>query len=112
LSGSGLPEPTSRRLDQWLWFARFTKSRSLASRLCTNGEISLNGIAVRKAGHLIRVGDIVVVPRGALCRAVRVKALGSRRGPSIEAQLLYEEAPATAEVLEPDPPWNILLTDN
>ena len=112
MSGSGLPELTSRRLDQWLWFARFTKSRSLASRLCTNGEISLNGIAIRKAGHLIRVGDIVVVSRGVLCRAVRVKALGSRRGSSIEAQLLYEKAAATAEGLEPDSPWSILLTDN
>jgi ribosome-associated heat shock protein Hsp15 len=109
LSESGLPEPTSRRVDQWLWFARLTKSRSLATRLCTNGEISLNGIAVRKAGHPIRVGDVIVVPQGFLCRAVRVKALGLRRGPSIEAQLLYEEALASAESLEPDPPWNVLL---
>jgi ribosome-associated heat shock protein Hsp15 len=107
-----VPGPTSRRLDQWLWFARFAKSRSLASRLCTAGAIILNGVIVRKAGHLIRVGDIIIVPQGGLSRTVRVKALGSRRGPSIEAQLLYEAAAAPAGVLELDSPWKPLLADN
>jgi ribosome-associated heat shock protein Hsp15 len=112
LSRSGSPEPTSRRLDQWLWFARFAKSRSLASRLCTAGAINLNGAVVRKARHLVRIGDIIVVPQGVLSRTIRVKALGSRRGPSSEAQLLYEETAAPAGVVELDPPWRPLLGDN
>jgi ribosome-associated heat shock protein Hsp15 len=111
LSRNGLPQPTSRRLDQWLWFARFARSRSLASRLCTAGAITLNGIVVRKARHLIRIGDIIVVPQGALSRTIRVKALGLRRGPSSDAQSLYEEAAAPAGVSELDPPWRPLLTD-
>jgi len=41
-----------------------------------------------------------------------VKALGSRRGPSSEAQLLYEEAAAPAGVLALDPPWRPLLADD
>jgi len=102
----------SRRLDQWLWFARFAKNRSLASRLCAAGAIILNGVVVRKAGHLIRIGDIIVVPQGVLSRTIRVKALGSRRGPSSEAQLLYEEADAPAAVLELDPAWRPLLADD
>ena len=112
MSGSGSPGPTSRRLDQWLWFARLAKSRSLASRLCTAGVIILNGVVVRKARHLIRIGDIIVVPQGVLSRTIQVKALGSRRGPSSEAQLLYEETAAPAGVLELDPPWRPLLVDN
>jgi ribosome-associated heat shock protein Hsp15 len=112
LSGSGSLSPTSRRLDQWLWFARFAKSRSLAPRRCTAGAIILNGVVVRKARHLIRIGDIIVVPQGVLSRTIRVKALGSRRGPSSEAQLLYEEAAAPAGELDPDPPWRPLLADN
>jgi ribosome-associated heat shock protein Hsp15 len=112
LTRSGSLGPTSQRLDQWLWFARFAKSRSLASRLCTAGAIILNGVVVRKARHLIRIGDIIVVPRGVLSRTVRVKALGSRRGPSSEAQLLYEEAAAPAGVFELDPPWRPLLADD
>ena len=112
MSRSGSLSPTSRRLDQWLWFARFAKSRSLASRRCTAGAIILNGVVVRKARHLIRIGDIIVVPQGVLSRTIRVKALGSRRGPSSEAQLLYEEAAAPAGELNPDPPWRPLLADN
>ena len=112
MSRSGSPEPTSRRLDQWLWFARLTKSRSLASSLCTAGAIILNGVVVRKARHLIRVGDIIVVPHGILSRTIRVKALGARRGPAIEAQSLYEEGAASAGVSELDPPWKPLLADN
>lgn len=112
MSRTGSSEPTSRRLDQWLWFARFAKSRSLASRLCTAGGITLNGAVVRKARHLIRVGDVIIVPQGVRYRAIRVKALGSRRGPSVEAQLLYEEAAAPTGVLEADSPWQPLLADN
>jgi ribosome-associated heat shock protein Hsp15 len=112
LSRTGSSERTSRRLDQWLWFARFAKSRSLASRLCTAGTIILNGVVVRKARHLIRIGDIIVVPQGVLSRTIRVKALGSRRGPSSEAQLLYEEAAAPAGVFELDPPWRPLLAED
>jgi ribosome-associated heat shock protein Hsp15 len=112
LSGSGSLGPTSRRLDQWLWFARLVKSRSLASRLCAAEAIILNGVVVRKARHLIRIGDVIVVPQGFISRTIRVRALGSRRGPSSEAQLLYEEAAAPSGILELDPPWRPLLVDN
>jgi len=62
-----------------------------------------------KAAHLIRVGDVIVVPQGVLFRTIRVKALGSRRGPPMEAQLLYEEAAAPVSVSTRDPPWEPLL---
>jgi len=111
LTGNGSTEPTSRRLDQWLWFARFAKSRSIASSLCTSGAITLNGVVAEKARLLIRVGDIIVVPKAGLFRTIRVKALGSRRGPSMEAQLLYEEAAAPRHLSELDPPWKPLIAD-
>jgi len=110
LTRSGSPRPTSRRLDQWLWFARFSKSRSTASRICTSGAIILNGVVAEKAAHLIRVGDVIVVRQGILFRTIRVKALGSRRGPPMEAQLLYEEAAAPVSVSIRDPPWEPLLS--
>ena len=69
----------------------------------------LNGIVVRKARHLIRVGDIIAVPQGVVCRIVRVTALGSRRGPSIEARLLYEETATLAGTGERDLAWEPLL---
>lgn len=95
MSGEGTKvAPAARRLDQWLWFARFVKSRSLAARLCADGEISVNGNAVDRPRHLVRVGDAIAIPQGRWCRTVRVLALGRRRGPAQEARLLYEEATA------------------
>ena len=90
---------TSRRLDQWLWFARFAKSRSLAARWCAAGEVAVNGVAVAKANHAVREGDLVVVSQLDWQRTVRVVGLGVRRGPAAEAQTLFEDvaAPRRAE---------------
>jgi len=84
-------EKSSRRLDQWLWFARFAKSRSLAARLCTAGEIAVNGVAVAKPNHAVRAGDVIVVAQRGWERTVRVLALGERRGPAAEARRLFEK---------------------
>jgi ribosome-associated heat shock protein Hsp15 len=110
--GIDSPAPASRRLDQWLWFARFVKSRSLASRLCVAGAVVVNGVAVRKANHIVRIGDVIGIPQGALCRTVRVLALGARRGPATQARLLYEETAAPVRLSEFAPAWAPLLADD
>jgi ribosome-associated heat shock protein Hsp15 len=102
-------ERTRARLDQWLWFARFVKSRSLAARLCAAGAVTVNGSPVKKANHPIRMGDIVVLPQGGWQRTVRVLALGSRRGPAPEARLLYEEAAVSIRLADLAPAWMPLL---
>jgi ribosome-associated heat shock protein Hsp15 len=102
-------ERTKARLDQWLWFARFVKSRSLAARLCAAGAVRVNGCPVKKPNHLIRSGDVVVVPQGSWQRTVRVIALGIRRGPASEARLLYEEAAASVLLADLAPAWMPLL---
>ena len=102
-------ERTKARLDQWLWFARFVKSRSLAARLCAAGAVTVNGSPVKKANHPIRMGDIVVLSQGGWQRTVRVLALGFRRGPAPEAQLLYEEAAVSTCLADLAPAWMPLL---
>jgi ribosome-associated heat shock protein Hsp15 len=102
---------TSRRLDQWLWFARLAKTRSLAARLCAAGAITLNGLAVKKPNRIIRVGDIVVAPQGPYRRTLRVVALGQRRGPAVEARQLYDEVAAPARLKEEAPAWEPLLAE-
>ena len=110
MSGNGAvpSDKTSRRLDQWLWFARLVKSRSRAARLCVTGVVTVNGVAVRKPNHMLRIGDILVAPQGA-CRTVRVLSLGTRRGPASEARRLYEESAAPVHLLDPVPAWTPLL---
>jgi ribosome-associated heat shock protein Hsp15 len=103
------PERAKTRLDQWLWFARFVKSRSLAARLCTAGAVTLNGGVVTKPHQPVRVGDIVIAPQAGWRRTVRVLALGSRRGPASEARLLYEETAAAARLSAVPSDWVSLL---
>ena len=81
----------SRRLDKWLWYARFFKSRSLATKFCASGKLRLNEKVVRKAHHGVHVGDVLTFPKAHHIRVVRVVDLGTRRGPAPEAQALYDD---------------------
>jgi ribosome-associated heat shock protein Hsp15 len=101
----------SRRLDQWLWFARLVKSRSLAARLCTAGGITVNEITIRKANHMVRIGDTIAVPQCAFRRSVRLLGLGVRRGPTAEARSLYEEIAAPVHRSQLIPAWTPLLAE-
>lgn len=88
----------SMRLDKWLWFARFCKSRSLASKLCEAGKVRLNRSVIEKAAAPVKPGDVLTFPHGAEIRVVKVLMLGARRGPPVEARTLYEDlAPAGAD---------------
>ena len=81
----------SRRLDKWLWYARFFKSRSLATKFCASGKPRVNEAVVKKAHHAVHVGDVLTFPKASYIRVVRVTALGTRRGPAVEAQTLYDD---------------------
>jgi ribosome-associated heat shock protein Hsp15 len=80
-----------RRLDKWLFYARFVKSRALAAELATKGRVRINTVVVSKPHHRVRPGDVLTFPQGRTIRVVRVRALGERRGPASEARQLYED---------------------
>jgi ribosome-associated heat shock protein Hsp15 len=103
---------TSLRLDKWLWFARFAKTRSLAAKLCADGCVTVCGAAVSKAGHPLRIGDVLTVRQGRVLRRITVLALGARRGPPAEARLLYDERepPRALRELERQA-WTPLIDD-
>ena len=85
------------RLDKWLWYARFYKSRTLASGACATGRMRVNGVPIAKAHQAVKAGDVLTFPQGPHLRVIRVLSLGVRRGPASEARLLYENlAPAVA----------------
>jgi ribosome-associated heat shock protein Hsp15 len=102
-----MTEEDGRRLDKWLWFARFCKSRTLASKLCAAGKVRIGGELVHKAHYLVRTGDVLTFPQGPHIRVVRVMQLGVRRGPATEARTLYEDldppAPREPAVLQREP---------
>jgi ribosomal 50S subunit-recycling heat shock protein len=88
-----MSDSESCRIDLWLWRARFFKSRSLAARLVEEGRLRLsraNGeVRLDKPSRTVRPGDGLVFALGGKLTAIRVIALGTRRGPPAEAQSLY-----------------------
>jgi ribosome-associated heat shock protein Hsp15 len=99
------PAVAAIRLDKWLWQARFCKSRGLAARLVAEGAVRVNAARVTKPATAVRVGDGLSFALAGQVRAVRILALGSRRGPATEARTLYADLddPAAGPALEPDP---------
>lgn len=96
---------TGLRLDKWLWYARFFKTRTLASEMCAAGKIRVDGATVTKAHLQVRPGQVLTFVQGRHVRVVKVLALGSRRGPASEAQALYEDlAPPEKESALPNDP--------
>ncbi len=94
--------PDSQRIDKWLWYARFFKTRSLAAKVVASGKVRVTvGEArpqrVLKGSQLVRCGDVLTFSHGAEIRVVRVKATGLRRGPASEARLLYEDVTSRSE---------------
>jgi ribosome-associated heat shock protein Hsp15 len=84
-------DPLARRVDQWLWFARFFKSRTGAARFCLAGRLRINAMPIAKPSHEVKEGDVLTFFTGGCVRIVRVRAVGSRRGPAAEARKLYQD---------------------
>lgn len=94
----------SVRIDVWLWRARFAKTRSLAAALVERGAVRLThqGRQTRldKPSRLVHAGDEMTFAVDGRVRAVRVEAMGERRGPPAEARALYSSLDAGSA--EPD----------
>lgn len=91
-TGPGLtPQGSTQRLDQWLWFARITKSRTLAQSLITRGKVRVNRIKIDKPSTLVKPGDVLTVVVGRAVRSLEISAIGVRRGPAAEARLLFND---------------------
>ena len=90
-----LTAPERTRLDRWLWYARFFKTRALARRAVEGGRVHVGGSRA-KPGRAVRPGDRLEIQRGEERFEVTVRDTGSRRGPASEARQLYEEDAASA----------------
>lgn len=88
MPGAGL------RVDQWLWAARFFKTRSLARQAIDGGKIDVNGAGCKPAKAL-HAGDMVLITRAQERLEVEVLLLSDRRGPASVAQTLYRETEAS-----------------
>jgi ribosome-associated heat shock protein Hsp15 len=89
-------DETGNRLDKWLWYCRFYKTRSLATAAIAGGKVHLNAERVKPA-HRVRQGDRLSLSLDGIVAEFDVVALPRRRGPAAEAQTHYAETAASAE---------------
>lgn len=93
-------DPTSVRLDVWLWSVRQAKTRSAATADCRGGHVRLNGAPV-KASQAVRLGDEVRVRRPGIEHVLVVRRLLAKRVGAPVARTAYED-------LTPPPPPQML----
>ncbi len=84
------------RVDRWLWFARFHKTRTLASAAVQAGHVKINGERAR-AGNRIVPGDTVELVKNQLLYRLSVLSLPVRRGPASEMIKCYVEDAASQQ---------------
>ena len=84
------------RLDKWLWAARFYKTRSLAKQAIDGGKVYCDGNRC-KPGKEVEVGMVIRLRQGFDEKTVVIAALSEQRRGAPDAQLLYNETPASIE---------------
>jgi ribosome-associated heat shock protein Hsp15 len=86
-----------QRLDKWLWFARMARTRTLAQKLVLAGRVRVNRSKTGDPSDPVRLDDVLTIALESGVRVLRVRDLGSRRGPPAEARLLYIDLAPPAE---------------
>lgn len=79
------------RLDRFLWFARFAKTRAAAQLMASDGHLRIAGRPATSRHAPVRVGDVLTFARGARVQVIRVEVLPRRRGPAPEARACYTD---------------------
>lgn len=88
------------RLDRFLWFARFARTRSAAQTMAGAGTLRLDGRRIERAHVPVRVGSTLAFMQGDRVRVIRIEMLPRRRGPAAEAKTLYTDLANTVDVPE------------
>ena len=96
--GAGAQE-TVLRLDKWLWYARFFKTRSAANKAISGGRFRLNGLVMTKPHRQALCGQVLTFTQGDRVLIIKILALGSRRGPASEAALLFKDLTPVEDML-------------
>lgn len=97
------PAPPAQRIDQWLWHARFFKTRTAAAKFVNDTGLRMireeTTLRISKSSTMVRPSDTLVFDRANRVRVVVILHCADRRGPASEAQHLYEDrSPAPAPI--------------
>ena len=78
------------RLDQWLWAARFYKTRSLSKTAINRGKVQVNGTSCKPSKEIV-ISDEVLIRAKHFQKTVIVSFLSNIRQNATLASKLYVE---------------------
>ena len=84
------------RLDRWLWVVRLYRTRTLAANACNGGHVRVAGAAA-KPSRKIKLGDEVLVGKGAFHTIYKIIDLPARRVSAPEAEKCRTDITAPEE---------------
>ncbi|MDA9620031.1 RNA-binding S4 domain-containing protein [Alphaproteobacteria bacterium] len=100
---------STQRIDVWLWYGRFYKTRSLATRMVRGGKVRLNGKVCKKSSTPVSAEDVLIFSRADDLLIVKIRAFALRRGSASDAKNLYEDL---TPVLEKRETKKVIFTSN
>lgn len=91
----GQQQDGRQRLDKWLFFSRLAKSRAIAQKRISDGEVIVNGRKALQPSFALHAGDRLELMtwRGIRLQVqtVTVTGFADRRGPFEDARHLYQD---------------------
>ena len=79
------------RIDKWLVFARFFKTRTKVTKAIEKKMIFLNGSVLKKQSQLLKLEDDILIKNSNEIVRIIVKQFAEKRDAYSKAKLLYEK---------------------
>ena len=78
-----------QRLDKFLVYARFVKTRAVALDLVNAGRVRINGEKPARPDRAVFIGNVLTLALPHATLVIEVLGFAERRGSPIDAQKLY-----------------------
>ena len=79
------------RIDKWLVFARFFKTRTKVTKAIEKKMIFLNGSVLKKQSQLLKLEDDILIKNSDEIVRIIVKQFAEKRDAYCKAKFLYEK---------------------
>ena len=79
------------RIDKWLVFARFFKTRTKVLQAIEKRFIYLNGSAIKKQSQILKLEDDILIKNPYEIIRIKVKSFAEKREGYEKAKFLYEK---------------------
>ena len=79
------------RIDKWLVFARFFKTRTKVLKAIEEKLIFLNGLVIKKQSQLLKLEDDILIKNSHEIIRIKVKNFAEKREGYEKAKFLYEK---------------------